>query len=188
MGKDLYTNAKLKAEAQNAIRDELVSMDVGAAKDQRQMQSDAQEAQAAAITSGINALATVGATVGSAMGPYKAGKENKNAELLLAKLDSTQIKGDQILGDVANADGTILKNQAITDSKGDPTYASVSHGQQLEAIKNLPVDVGGGEMVLYKNLSRKQRKAYLAKIGVEETKFTEYGIFSSNPTVLPKNS
>ena len=173
LGKDLYENEKMKAKAQNEIRDELVSMDVGAARDQRQMQSDAQEARVASITSGLNALATTASTVTSALGPYKDTVSNKNAEKYLAKIDSKQIKGEQIFKDVANKDGTILKNQAVLDEGGNITYKKVTNKEQIEAVNNMPVDVGG-KMVLYKNLSRKERNQFLK--GLDPTK-VDYSIF-----------
>ena len=79
MGKDLYTLDLEKAKASATIRDELVGMDVGAAKDQLQMQRDAEEAKAAAITSGLEGIGSAVSAVGAAMPTYSKTTATKRA-------------------------------------------------------------------------------------------------------------
>lgn len=66
MGKDLYGLELKKAENRNRIQDELVGMDVGAAKDEMNMSADQREAAAASTMSAIQSgIAGVSSLAGS---------------------------------------------------------------------------------------------------------------------------
>ena len=81
MGKDLYALELTQAQSANQIRDELVGMDVGAARDQMTMAGDQREASAAstigAIQSGVAGLSALASSMPDYMkgaGDRRAGK------------------------------------------------------------------------------------------------------------------
>jgi len=83
MGKDLYALELTQAQSANQIRDELVGMDVGAARDQMTMAGDQREASAAstmgAIQSGVAGLSALA----SSMPDYMKGAGDRRADQLI---------------------------------------------------------------------------------------------------------
>ena len=97
MGKDLYNLGLEKAKASERIRDELVGMDVGGAQDAVQMQRDAEEAKAAAITSGLEGIGSAVSAVGAAMPTYSKTGATKRAAKLASILETDRISPIQQL-------------------------------------------------------------------------------------------
>ena len=79
MGEALYGLEKTKAESANKVRDELVGMDVGAARDLLGMAADEQQASAASTMSAIQSGVAGVSALASSMPDYMAGAGDRRA-------------------------------------------------------------------------------------------------------------
>lgn len=79
MGKDLYALELKKAENRNRIQDELVGMDVGAARDQMNMSADQREAAAASTMSAIQSGISGVSALASSLPDYMKGAGDRQA-------------------------------------------------------------------------------------------------------------
>ena len=160
MGKDLYTLGMEKAKASERIRDELVGMDVGGAQDAVQMKRDAEEAKAAAITSGLEGIGSAVSAVGAAMPTYSTTKATKRAGKL-GNVISNQL-GTEI--NPATGQPYLKTAQFITDkTKGSPTYGQKIFATDPKVVLPEGYDTsltlgqeGYVDTTLYKNISSDQ--------------------------------
>lgn len=160
MGKDLYTLGMEKAKASERIRDELVGMDVGSARDQLQISKDAEEAKAAAITSGLEGIGSAVSAVGAAMPTYSTTKATKRAGKL-GNVISNQL-GTEI--NPATGQPYLKTAQFITDkTKGSPTYGQKIFATDPKVVLPEGYDTsltlgqeGYVDTTLYKNISSDQ--------------------------------
>ena len=160
MGKDLYTLGMEKAKASERIRDELVGMNVGGAQDAVQMKRDAEEAKAAAITSGLEGIGSAVSAVGAAMPTYSTTKATKRAGKL-GNVISNQL-GTEI--NPATGQPYLKTAQFITDkTKGSPTYGQKIFATDPKVVLPEGYDTsltlgqeGYVDTTLYKNISSDQ--------------------------------
>jgi len=111
MGKDLYALELKKAENRNRIQDELVGMDVGAAKDQMNMSADQREAAAASTMSAIQSGISGVSALASSLPDYMKGAADRQAGKL-AESDTFKALG------TVGADGTTTYGgQVVIDPK-----------------------------------------------------------------------
>lgn len=144
MEEALYKNKLLKAKSKSDIRDELVGMDVGGAKDATQMERDAEIAQANAISGGFSALGSAVGAVGAGLPTYTQTAATKRAGKLANVLQTDKIPKIQQLMRDPNPDSATynqmipmrdankirpadyLTNPATKDLKpGDPNYIAL---------------------------------------------------------------
>jgi len=78
MQKALYENAEMKASAKENVKQQLIGMDVGAAKDEAMREKDMLTAQSESMTAGFEGVGAFASEVGKASALYKAKKGKMN--------------------------------------------------------------------------------------------------------------
>ena len=141
MQKDLYANAEMKAKKRDAINQQLVDMDVGAAADEAMRERDLQAERAQSIQSGVANIGSMVSAAGAAA-PLFSGDKATSATYQAAL--ETQVEG-------AEAGTTVLKEDPNTGSISvynpkakNPHFVqgSVKPGEQ-EFGTYQPITIGG---------------------------------------------
>ncbi len=91
MGEALYENRKMKADAQENMKQQLIQMDVGQAADAAQRERDMEEARAASIQSGIAGIGQAASSLASIAPLYGKSGGQARAEKLYDNLDTSSI-------------------------------------------------------------------------------------------------
>lgn len=76
MQQDLYKNAEMKVQAKENVKQQLIGMDVGKAKDETAREKDMLTAQAESMQSGFEGVGAFASEAGKASALYKAKKDN----------------------------------------------------------------------------------------------------------------
>ena len=91
MADALYQNRKMKADAKEDIKQQLIQMDVGAAADQSQRERDAEQARAASIQQGFAGIGQAASSLGQIAPLYGKSGGSARAERLADGLDTASI-------------------------------------------------------------------------------------------------
>lgn len=130
MGEDLYQLGLAKAESTNQIRDELVGMDVGQARDQMTMAGDLREASAASTAAGISAGISAAQSAASAVPTYTKGAADRRAASIY-KGGNFEVKDTNINSPTY---GQMITNPSIPKTPEmimDRDVNSPTYGQQI---------------------------------------------------------
>ena len=91
--KDLEANAKMKAQAKDAINQDLKKIDLGYAKDQDLIAKESSAASAAAMSQGISGIVNTGAAIGN-VAPLFGKMSKKDAEFLKLQAERAAMRND----------------------------------------------------------------------------------------------
>ena len=80
MQQDLYENAQMKVQAKENVKQQLIGMDVGAAKDEAMREKDMLTAQAESMKAGFEGVGAFASEAGKASALYKAKKGELSAD------------------------------------------------------------------------------------------------------------
>lgn len=93
MGEEISDLEKMKADSKDAINQQLISMDVAAAKEQNQRKRDAEQARAAGISQGVAGVAGVVQGVGSLAPLYGQSTADKRGSKIASQYSSQKPEG-----------------------------------------------------------------------------------------------
>tara|TARA_R100000808_G_scaffold24095_1_gene54663 strand:+ start:2135 stop:2917 length:783 start_codon:yes stop_codon:yes gene_type:complete len=120
MGEEISDLNKMKADSKEAINQQLIEMDVAAAKEQNLRKRDAEAAQAAGIQQGISGLGQTVASAASLAPLYGQSAADKRGSKLAAQFKGSDIQGDLSDTEFASRIGDLgLSRKQFKQFKGE---------------------------------------------------------------------
>jgi len=170
MQKDLYANAEMKAKKRDAINQQLVNMDVGAAADEAMRERDLQKERAQSIQSGVSNLGSM-VSQGASMVPLFSGGSANQATLdkaLEQKVEGGPTGGETVLKEADGKYSIYNPNDVVpnpahatdpTQPEFIPGYQTIQVGGQ-DATKAQVLQMIGQQGLTNQDVSRLGRGKY----------------------------
>ena len=120
MGEEISDLNKMKADSKEAINQQLIEMDVAAAKEQNLRKRDAEAAQAAGIQQGISGMGQALSSAASLAPLYKQSAADKRGSKLASQFKGTDLQGNLSDKEFASRIGDLgLSKEQFNTFKGE---------------------------------------------------------------------
>tara|TARA_R100000664_G_scaffold27157_1_gene37675 strand:+ start:1463 stop:2245 length:783 start_codon:yes stop_codon:yes gene_type:complete len=120
MGEEISDLNKMKADSKEAINQQLIELDVAAAKEQNQRKRDAEAAQAAGIQQGISGMGQALSSAASLAPLYKQSAADKRGSKLASQFKGTDLQGNLSDKEFASRIGDLgLSKEQFNTFKGE---------------------------------------------------------------------